>query len=96
MPKQRDGGPFEHGKPVSFTKPLPDRPGKQFDASGAPKGAFVWKLLHPREVALITYLRAMRFGRVERLEVQDGLPVAAEESLGKVRFDKEARPDARP
>jgi len=44
--------------------------------------------LHPQEAALIRYLRALRFGRLERLEVQDGLPVAAEEVRGKVRFDR--------
>jgi len=46
--------------------------------------------LHPQEAALIRYLRALRFGRLERLEVQDGLPVAAEEVRGKVRFDRKA------
>jgi len=43
--------------------------------------------LHPNEAALIGYLRALRFGRLERLEVQDGLPVGAEEVRGRVRFD---------
>lgn len=48
--------------------------------------------LHPQEAALIRYLRALRFGRLERLEVQDGLPVAAEEVRGKVRFDARGVP----
>ncbi len=43
--------------------------------------------LHPQEAALIRYLRQLRFGRLERLEVQDGLPVGAEEVRGRVRFD---------
>lgn len=54
----------------------------------APREATVTMALHPREAALIRYLRALRFGRLERLEVQDGLPVAAEEVKGKVRFDR--------
>lgn len=71
---------------------MPERPavflGRPSEPA-APRGATVTMLLHPLEVALLRYLRAMRFGRVERLEVQDGLPVGAEASFGKVRFDKE-------
>lgn len=48
----------------------------------------VTMVLHPTEAELIQYLRKLRYGRVERLEVQEGLPVLAEEVREKVRFGK--------
>ncbi len=42
--------------------------------------------LHPAEARLIQYIRTLGFGRIERLEVQDGLPVIAEEVKERVRF----------
>lgn len=42
--------------------------------------------VHPAERALLLYLRRLGFGVLEKLQVQNGLPVSAEEVRGKVRF----------
>ena len=42
--------------------------------------------LHPSEADLIRFIRELRYGTIQNLHVQDGLPVAAEEVRGKVRF----------
>jgi hypothetical protein len=42
--------------------------------------------LHPAWVALIRYCRELRHGEIERLSIQDGLPVIAEQVRQKVKF----------
>ncbi|RZW15945.1 MAG: hypothetical protein EX260_10080 [Desulfobulbaceae bacterium] len=42
--------------------------------------------LHPAWVAFIRHCREMGYGEISNLKVQDGLPVMAEESIGKVKF----------
>ena len=42
--------------------------------------------LHPAEERLIRYIRTLKFGRIHTLEIQNGLPVIAEEVTTKVKF----------
>lgn len=42
--------------------------------------------IHPSWHAFIKYCRELRFGEIERLKIQDGLPVLAEEVKRKVKF----------
>jgi len=43
-------------------------------------------VLHPAWLAFIRYCEELRFGDIERLRIQDGVPVLAEETRKKVRF----------
>jgi hypothetical protein len=45
--------------------------------------------LHPAWCAFIRYCQDLRFGEVDRLKIQDGLPMIAEEVKRKVKFDDE-------
>ena len=42
--------------------------------------------LHPAWRAFIQYCRDMRHGEIERLSIQDGMPVLAEVTKRKVKF----------
>ena len=42
--------------------------------------------VHPAWLALIRYCEQMRFGELEKLKIQDGLPVIAEAVTRKVKF----------
>lgn len=42
--------------------------------------------LHPAWLALIRYCRELNHGELERLSIQDGLPVIAEHVRQKVKF----------
>jgi hypothetical protein len=42
--------------------------------------------LHPAWAAFIRFCQDLRYGEVERLKIQDGLPVIAEEVRRKIRF----------
>ncbi len=42
--------------------------------------------LHPAWLAFIRHCRELGFGEISQLKIQDGLPVAAEESIKKVKF----------
>ena len=44
--------------------------------------------LHPAWLEFIRYCQQMRHGEVERLSIQDGLPVLAERVKTKVRFTR--------
>ncbi len=44
--------------------------------------------LHPQEAELVRTIRAIKNGRLERLDIQNGLPISAEMAVGRVRFDK--------
>jgi hypothetical protein len=43
---------------------------------------------HPAWHAFIRYCRELQHGEIERLVIQDGLPVLAETTRQKVKFDK--------
>jgi hypothetical protein len=42
--------------------------------------------LHPAWRAFMRYCRELRFGEIEQLKIQDGLPVLAEVTKKKVKF----------
>jgi hypothetical protein len=42
--------------------------------------------LHPAWVALIRHCREMGFGEIERLKIQDGVPVMAEKSIQRLKL----------
>lgn len=54
----------------------------------APLGADQKWRLHPNEVQLLLTIRGIRNGRLERLDIQNGLPLSAEMAVGRVRFDR--------
>ena len=48
-----------------------------------------WKAheaLHPSWIALIRHCRQLGYGTIEKLKIQDGLPVVAEESVKRTKF----------
>ena len=42
--------------------------------------------IHPAWSSFIKYCESMRYGEIERLKIQDGIPVMAEVVRSKVRF----------
>jgi hypothetical protein len=42
--------------------------------------------LHPMWFAFIKYCEELRFGEIQKLQIQDGLPVHAEQVKTKVKF----------
>ena len=42
--------------------------------------------LHPAWVALIRHCREMGHGEIERLKIQDGVPVMAERSIQRIKL----------
>jgi len=42
--------------------------------------------LDPAWLAFVRYCKELRYGEIERLSIQDGLPVLAEVTKKKVRF----------
>ena len=42
--------------------------------------------LHPAWVAFINYCERLSHGQIERLKIQDGLPVLAEITTQKIKF----------
>lgn len=42
--------------------------------------------IHPAWYSFIKYCESLRFGEIEKLKIQDGLPVMAEEVRNKVEF----------
>ena len=44
--------------------------------------------LHPAWRAFIRFCRELRHGEIERLSIQDGLPVLAEVTTKKVKFNR--------
>ena len=43
-------------------------------------------LLHPAWVAFVRFRRELKHGEIERLAIQDGLPVLAEMTKKKIKF----------
>jgi len=44
------------------------------------------KDLHPAWIALIRHCQKIEYGTIDRLKIQDGLPVTAEESVKRTKF----------
>jgi len=44
--------------------------------------------IHPTWYSFIKYCEAMRYGEIEMLKIQDGLPMLAEEVKRKIKFTK--------
>lgn len=44
------------------------------------------RTLHPAWVALIRHCQEMGFGEIERLKIQDGVPVMAERSIQRIKL----------
>lgn len=42
--------------------------------------------IHPVWYAFIRFCEELRYGEIERLKIQDGLPMAAEEVKKKIKF----------
>lgn len=42
--------------------------------------------LHPAWLALIRHCQEMGFGEIERLKIQDGVPVMAEKSIQRIKL----------
>lgn len=45
-------------------------------------------LVHPAWYALIKYCESLRYGEIEKLKIQDGLPMIAEVVKKKINFSK--------
>jgi hypothetical protein len=56
--------------------------------SGADSKPEALESLHPVWRAFIRYCAQMRHGEIERLCIQDGLPVLAESTTRKVKFTR--------
>ena len=44
------------------------------------------QILHPSWVALIRHCKEIGFGEIERLKIQDGVPVMMERSIQRVKL----------
>ena len=45
------------------------------------------RFLHPAWLAFVQYCQKLRHGEIERLKIQDGLPVLAEVIKEKIKFN---------
>lgn len=54
------------------------------NGNGAP--AAEEQTIHPSWIAFIRYCRELGFGEIEKLKIQDGLPLSAETVRSKTRF----------
>jgi hypothetical protein len=45
------------------------------------------QFLHPAWLAFVRYCQELRHGEIERLKIQDGLPVLAEVTREKIKFN---------
>jgi hypothetical protein len=54
--------------------------------SGKLNGSTLESKLHPAWAAFIKYCQRLSYGEIERLKIQDGLPVLAEVTTQKVKF----------
>ncbi len=44
--------------------------------------------VHPTWVRFIRYCAAIRFGELQNVKIQNGVPVSAEKATEKIRFEK--------
>lgn len=42
--------------------------------------------IHPIWYSFIKYCETLKYGEIEKLKIQDGLPVSAENTLKKIKF----------
>lgn len=42
--------------------------------------------MHPAWQSFIVFCKSMQYGEIEKLKIQDGLPVLAEEARKKIKF----------
>lgn len=80
----------------------PDRPGSSTQTNAAQKGTGsdtqragsspslhpADRVIHPSWLALIEFCRELGYGELERLSIQDGLPVVAETVRKKCKFTR--------
>lgn len=45
-----------------------------------------WMQISPAWMAFIRYCQKLRHGEIERLKIQDGLPIIAEMAVKKIKF----------
>ncbi|HEY3139470.1 MAG TPA: hypothetical protein VGL29_25845 [Blastocatellia bacterium] len=68
-----------------MTKPMQN--GNEIDASTPTTGErFAVNGLHPAWRALVRYCAELQHGEIERLKIQDGLPILAEVTKKKIKF----------
>jgi len=48
--------------------------------------AYQTRALHPAWLAFLRYCAELKYGEIERLSIQDGLPVLAEMTKKKIKF----------
>ena len=61
--------------------------GNEFGAPTVATGeGFAVSSLHPAWPALIRYCAELQHGEIERLKIQDGLPILAEVTKKKIKF----------
>jgi bisphosphoglycerate-dependent phosphoglycerate mutase len=53
---------------------------------GQPAKRFAVSALHPAWRALVRYCAELQHGEIERLKIQDGLPILAEVTKKKIKF----------
>lgn len=44
--------------------------------------------IHPAWYSFIKYCETLRFGEIDKLKIQDGLPMLAEEVTKKIKFSR--------
>jgi hypothetical protein len=66
-------------KEAKFANENSREPGKKAEAA-----KFIY--VHPIWYSFIKYCEAMEFGEIDKLKIQDGLPVSAEKALKKTKF----------
>jgi hypothetical protein len=71
-----DGNWMSERNKVSESRPTVAAPG-----TNGPEGS-----LHPAWVAFVRYCQEMGYGEIERLKIQDGIPVLAEITREKIKF----------
>ena len=52
------------------------------------KGSSRYVTVHPAWQSFIVFCKSMRFGEIEKLKIQDGIPVLAEEARKKIKFSE--------
>ena len=53
---------------------------------GAAKGSYASLSLHPAWSSFLRFCETLQYGEIEKLKIQDGLPVMAELTTKKVKF----------
>jgi len=62
------------------------RPGREAWVAGPLAGAVPEAGLHAAWLAFVRFCQELRHGEIERLKIQDGLPVLAEVTKKKIKF----------